>query len=219
MSGNGKMTINLRTIDRKTISVQIPRDTSTWGQVYEALGRKLNINPKTKTIFFEGKFVDDNTPINLSQIRFAETIYLVDRPRSRWTSNIDAMVKRGEMTEEQANKMMGNVRGHNNRESKRDRIARIEERIAENMSRITELMRENGRLQDEKRRLEAEVRASQRNGAAGTATGGRKKRRTKRKSKAHMTKQKRKVNGVTRTVRVSSTGRKYVLLKGRKHYL
>ena len=41
----------------------------------------------------------------------------------------------------------------------------------------------------------------------------------KRKSKAHMTKQKRKVNGVTRTVRVSSTGRKYVLLKGKRHYL
>ena len=34
-----------------------------------------------------------------------------------------------------------------------------------------------------------------------------------------MTKQKRKVNGVTRNVRVSSTGRKYVLLKGRKHFL
>ena len=45
------------------------------------------------------------------------------------------------------------------------------------------------------------------------------KRKTKRKSKARMTKQKRKVNGVTRTVRISSTGRKYVLLKGKRHYL
>ena len=45
------------------------------------------------------------------------------------------------------------------------------------------------------------------------------KRKTKRKSKARMTTQKRKVNGVTRNVRISSTGRKYVLLKGKKHFL
>ena len=57
--------------------------------------------------------------------------------------------------------------------------------------------------------------------------GGRKRRKrkttkrktVKRKSKARMTKQKRKVNGVTRNVRISSTGRKYVLLKGKRHYL
>ena len=71
--------------------------------------------------------------------------------------------------------------------------------------------------------------------AGGHGTGGRKKRRTtkkrkvnkkkttkrktKRKSKARMTKQKRKVNGVTRNVRISSTGRKYVLLKGKRHFL
>ena len=64
--------------------------------------------------------------------------------------------------------------------------------------------------------------------AAGAGIGGRKKKRkrkttkrktTKHKSKARMTKQKRKVNGVTRNVRISTTGRKYVLLKGRRHFL
>jgi hypothetical protein len=46
------------------------------------------------------------------------------------------------------------------------------------------------------------------------------KRKTpKRKSKARMTKQKRKVKGVTRNVRISTTGRKYVLLKGKRHFL
>lgn len=54
-------------------------------------------------------------------------------------------------------------------------------------------------------------------------TGGRKKRRTKRKtkrkSKARMTKQKRKINGVTRNVRISTTGRKYILLNGKRHFL
>ena len=45
------------------------------------------------------------------------------------------------------------------------------------------------------------------------------KSKKSRKSKAHMTKQKRKINGVTRTVRVSSTGKRYVLLNGKKHYL
>ena len=45
------------------------------------------------------------------------------------------------------------------------------------------------------------------------------KSKTKRKSKARMTKQKRKVNGLVRNVRISTTGRKYVLLKGKRHFL
>ena len=38
-------------------------------------------------------------------------------------------------------------------------------------------------------------------------------------SKARMTKKKRKVNGVIRNIRISKIGHKYVLLKGKKHYL
>lgn len=53
--------------------------------------------------------------------------------------------------------------------------------------------------------------------------GGHKKRKSKKrvnkKSKARMTKQKRKFKGVVRNVRISSRGKKYVLLKGKKHYL
>ena len=60
---------------------------------------------------------------------------------------------------------------------------------------------------------------------SGNATGGRKKRKRKSKRKTAtkrktmITKQKRKVNGVTRNVRISTTGRKYVLLKGKRHFL
>ena len=58
------------------------------------------------------------------------------------------------------------------------------------------------------------------NNLRGNSTGGRKrKRKVNKKSKARMTKQKRKVKGFMRNVRISSTGRKYVLLHGKKHYL
>ena len=53
---------------------------------------------------------------------------------------------------------------------------------------------------------------------AGVGTGGSKSSK-KRKFKARMTKQKRKVNGLTRNVRISKTGRKYVILKGKRHFL
>ena len=164
MAGNGNWPMQLKKVDGSIILLNIPEGISTWGQVYAILGRQERINPKTKTIMFYGKPVQDNTPFVLKRVLNAATIHLLDRPRIRWTRNINDMVNRGEMTAEQANQMMGHVRGHNNRESKRHRIARIEREIAENKARISELMRE-------KERLEAEVRASQRN-TAGVAAAG-----------------------------------------------
>jgi hypothetical protein len=50
------------------------------------------------------------------------------------------------------------------------------------------------------------------------ATVGGRKRKTVKKHKV-MTKQTRKVDGVTRVVRKTKTGRRYVLLHGRRRYL
>ena len=54
--------INLRKLDGNTITLDIPRNTTNWGQVYTALGDKFNINPKTKTIILSGESMEDGTP-------------------------------------------------------------------------------------------------------------------------------------------------------------
>ena len=130
------------------------------------------------------------------------------------------MVNSGEITEEQANTLMQAKRNVNNRKSKRNHNNRKRHRIdeiGEEIARHEQIIR---RLIEEAERLEAELYTNGAAAGAGGMGGGRKKRKSKRKSKAHMTKQKRKVKGgVIRNVRISSTGRKYVLLKGKKHYL
>ena len=223
---SGSILINATVTDSsgsRSISFTIPNTETKWSSIFNKLNTKYQMNPEYTRIYFKSNEVNQNDNLPSEEefsfdSRYVQIVY--KPPKARWTTNINRMVNSGEITEEQANTLMQAKRNVNNRKSKRNHNNRKRHRIdeiGEEIARHEEIIR---RLIEEAERLEKELYTNSAAAGAGGMGGGRKKRKSKRKSKAHMTKQKRKVKGgVIRNVRISSTGRKYVLLKGKKHYL